>query len=431
MQKKVYLCGRMMQKTTHLIYIICACAIFFVLSACHDNDEPAAPQPGLPGDSLSTTFIFYMAGENSLASYMTLDSVEVARAMNRIPSDARVVMFMDDTRSSRMSVGTRETPLQCVRTYSENICSTDSAVMLSILSDIIKTYPARHYALALNSHASGWIFEDGGTTASVRRQSWGIDNGHRSTSNQGRRLNITTLAHVLEQLPHFDFILFDACFMQCIEVDYELRHVADYIIGSPAEIPGDGAPYQLMLPLLCQLPANDQLIHDIVQAYGDYYENGEGASGYGGVELSAISTAGLEDFAAATRPLIAELFAGRAELDCEEVQRYNPWRRSTSYADFYDFGHFIYTFAPSAYESWLSALNQIQPARYVSTYWLSAFGWMGEQHPHLETIPDENKEYCSVVSLFVPSARVDGMGWTSAYHNLEWYRDAGLSETGW
>ncbi|MBQ7494792.1 MAG: hypothetical protein IJT75_03375 [Bacteroidaceae bacterium] len=401
-----------------------------VPSACRDDDGSATPRPGLPGDTLSTTFIFYIAGENSLSPYMAKDTLEMAQAMNQIPADARVVMFIDDALSTRLSVGTRETPLQCVRTFPTNLCATDSADMLAVLSDIVKTYPARHYALAMNSHASGWVFENAGT-ASVRRNSWGIDNGRRTTSNQGRRMNIPTLARVLEQLPHFDFILFDACFMQCIEVDYELRHVADYIIASPAEIPGDGAPYHILLPLLCQLPANDQRVRDIVQTYGDYYVSGEGAAAYGGVELSAVSTTGLEAFAEASRPIITQLFANRAEQDCSDVQRYNPWRRSTSYADFYDFGHLIYTLLPADYPAWHAALDQIMPARHVSTHWLSAFGSMGEIYTHFETIPDDILEHCSALSLFAPSSRYDGMGWITTYHQLEWYHASGLSETGW
>lgn len=432
MQKKVYLCGRMKQKTLHLIYILCACAFVFVLSSCGDDDEALDNRAGLPGQMLSTTFIFYIAGENSLYSYMALDTLEISRAVQQLPADARVVVFIDDNRSSSISVATRTTPLQCVHTYAENISATDSASMLSILSHIMDTYPAHHYSLAMNSHASGWVFSNPGP-ASVRRNSWGIDNGRRTSSNQGYRMNIPTLARVLEQLPHFDFIFFDACFMQCIEVAYELRRVADYIIASPAEIPGHGAPYQSLLPLLCQQPVNDQCIRDIVQAYCDFYEKGDDASRYNyrGVELSALATAHLEDFAAASRPLITQLFANRAELDCSDVQRYCPILRSTSYAEYYDFGHLVYTKLPADYPSWRAALEQVMPARHVSTYWLSSFSASGQSFPHFEIIPEERQPYCSTLSLFVPSSRYDEMGWLPDYHQLEWYHASGLVQTGW
>lgn len=430
MRKKVYLCGRMKQKALHLIYIMCACALVFVTSSCRDDDESSANRPGHPGELLSTTFIFYIAGENSLNSYMTLDTLEIARAVNQIPSDARVVVFLDDTRSSSLSVATSNTRLQRVCTYSENICATDSATMLTILSDIIATYPARHYALAMNSHASGWVFTNG-AAASVKRNSWGIDNGRRTESNQGRRMNIPTLARVLAQLPHFDYIFFDACFMQCIEVAYELRHVTDYIIASPAEIPGHGGPYQSLLPLLLKQPVNDECIRDIVQAYGDYYENGDVSNIYRGVQMSAVATAHLEDFAAASRPLISQLFADRAELDCSAVQRYCPIRSSAAYAEYYDFGHLIYSQLPEGYPAWHEVLEQVMPARYVSKCWLSGFDALGRSFPHFEYIPDYRQPYCSALSVFVPSSRYDEMGWLADYHQLEWYQASGLSLTGW
>ena len=51
-------------------------------------------------------------------------------------------------------------------------------------------------------------------------------------------MNIEDLKSVLQKAPHFDFIMFDACFMQSVEVAYELRDYCDYYIGFPAENPG-------------------------------------------------------------------------------------------------------------------------------------------------------------------------------------------------
>ena len=49
-------------------------------------------------------------------------------------------------------------------------------------------------------------------------------------------------------MPHFDFIMFDACFMMSVEVAYEVRNYTDYYIGSPTENPGPGAPYDKVVP---------------------------------------------------------------------------------------------------------------------------------------------------------------------------------------
>ena len=60
---------------------------------------------------------------------------------------------------------------------------------------------------------------------------------YNSHSNSGSKMEIADVAAALDDFPRLDFILFDACFMQAVEVAYELRHVAKYIASSPAEIP--------------------------------------------------------------------------------------------------------------------------------------------------------------------------------------------------
>ena len=52
-----------------------------------------------------------------------------------------------------------------------------------------------------------------------------------------------TQASVLKNIPHLKFIMTDCCNMMCLENLYELRQTCDYFIGSPAEIPDNGAPY--------------------------------------------------------------------------------------------------------------------------------------------------------------------------------------------
>ena len=68
--------------------------------------------------------------------------------------------------------------------------------------------------------------------------------------NGDNRMNISEFVEILKSAPHFDFILFDACFMQAVEVAYELRDYTDYCIGSPTEIPGPGASYDAVVPAM-------------------------------------------------------------------------------------------------------------------------------------------------------------------------------------
>ena len=67
---------------------------------------------------------------------------------------------------------------------------------------------------------------------------------------------------------HFDFIMFDACFMASVEVLYELRDKADYFIASPAEIISDGFPYEAAAPYFW---GGEEDLKQVCREYYNYY----------------------------------------------------------------------------------------------------------------------------------------------------------------
>lgn len=419
----------MKQISDYILYIIVAAAALFVGSCHHDDGEPFLP--GRTGYPVDRTVIFYMASENSLSSsfrgsdgkqtsFSRQDTLEISTALRFLPMDARVVVFMDDLTSSSIYAGDLFTPLQRVMTYPYNVQSTDSTGMLCVLGDITRLFPSNHYGLVMWSHASGWLFphEDEETPAYAPKRSFGIDNGRRSTINTGPQMNIPTLAHVLAQLPHFDFIFFDACFMQCIEAAYELRRVTDYVAGSPAEIPGSGAPYELITPLLCASPAN---LEGAVNAYADYYTTN---LTYAGAELSLIRTAALDSLAEATRPLVQQLFGEHLVPNCNDVQYYTHYSRWNTFTECYDMQSLIYhNVSAEAYDSWLEAFQRAVPLSRLSPRWTTN----ASTYPMTLKDPDHS----GGVSVFVLNSRNEQMGWVEDYRQMEWYKAVGMDQTGW
>ncbi|MBO4906876.1 MAG: hypothetical protein J5486_07570 [Bacteroidaceae bacterium] len=410
-----------------LLLYICVIASLLGLSSCSSDDDysPIENSIGLPGDTLQQTIVIYMAGENSLAVFIQLDSTEIAAALPLMDEDCRVVVFIDDCQSSRICVGTHDTELQTALTYPTNICATDSAAMSNVLSYIFTTYPARHYGLVLWSHASGWVFQK--SPSKTKRQSFGIDNGQRRNDlNTGLQMDIPILANVLRLQPHLDYIFFDACFMMCVEVAYELRDVASYIAGSPAEIPGDGAPYNTVLPALSNNSISPlQRITDAMQAYSDFYTTGPGYYTYRGAELSIADTQYLESLMEASSPIIQQLLADRSRPNTSSTQPYCMSSRSTTYTEFFDMQHLFYNNLPNdEYASWLQALKAAVPATWLSVQWFTNTNWA-----HFETLRD--KENSGGISLFVPSEYYSSLGWTESYKKLQWAQDTGFDQTGW
>ena len=394
---------------------MCAC----ILSACHDDED----LPGLPGSETRHTVIFYIAGENSLASFVATDSAEIAQASELLPEDVRVVMFIDDAKSSRICVKAKGSSMQTIKTYEGNVCTTDSASMLNVLTDIVLTYPSKSYGLVFWSHATGWIFEDTGSSTtkhqSPKRRSFGIDNGLRSSlTNAGMVMNIPTLAGVLDQLPHFEYIMFDACFMQCVEVAYELRRACNWMIGSPAEIPGDGAPYESVLPLLCAEPFNAEAVLD---TYHAYYDRGPGHSNYLGVELSAVNMAGMDAFAQATREAVGKVWNGGREASVSDVQYYIIDSR---WPHFYDIGSLFYhNLSEEDYARWYNELAGVLPYVRLSKQWTTG-NWMRRFYSIFD------QEHCTALSIYAPTAE-HADDWNADYRRLQWYKATGMDQTGW
>lgn len=386
-------------------------------SCCHDNDDPV-PTPSV---KVHSTHIIYMVAENSLSPYVNGDKEEIEKALQMLPDSSRVVVYVDDATSSRLYAGRGgDKKLEQVKVYDRNVCSTDSAEMSLVMQDILQSYPAKRYTLTLWSHGSGW----GVQKKSVPKTSFGIDNGRRSTSDSGTQMNVPTLARVLSHFPHFDMILFDACFMQCIEVAYEMKECTDYIIGSSAEIPGYGAPYDSVL-----LKMDEGSAIETAKTYVNAYADKEVKGVSFGIILSVIKTDELDSLASVSRLVNKNVFAYPRTAKLAEVQAYNK-QITGNYTEYYDINSLLnhqvgYCITKELYNQWLEVAKRAIPYHYQTKQWMSSVG--GFIH-YLSIIDSEN---CMAVSVFVPNETYKQNGTTANYRLFKWYEASGMNLTGW
>ena len=115
----------------------------------------------------------------------------------------------------------------------EDKSMTNPIDMKEMLSDIINKYPSKRYSLILWSHATGWLPSDKILTyprkavVPTKMRSFGDSNGSQ--------MEIRDLANSIPSNV-FDLIIFDACYMGGVEVAYEIKDKANYIIASPTEV---------------------------------------------------------------------------------------------------------------------------------------------------------------------------------------------------
>ncbi|MGN0233018.1 MAG: clostripain-related cysteine peptidase [Bacteroidaceae bacterium] len=372
----------------------------FCLSCQHNSELPK------PQQTYERTVIVYAVAENSLSYSAVEDSLEMVKGAKDIPNDCNLVLYIDRNKLPTITIMNPKDGVKLWRKYTRELNSTDSLTMLHTLTEVTREFPSKHYGLVLWSHASGWI---------PKRKTFGIDNNcNDSYSNSGTELEIPALRGILEQLPHMDFILSDACMMQSVEVAHELRQVTDYLIGSPSEIPGEGAPYDhIMLPMM-----QGNAI-DIAEKYYQYFIDRQG------VALSVVDCRQMDSLAIFTAPLVDSIWTGRINADTRGVQRYHTFDTSMHRPEAQDICGMMYKLLPdSIYQAWNQVLQRTVVWHKATFSWDTVYP--GDEH---HTITDA--EHYSGLSMFVPQEKYEPYGWNEAFHNTSWYKAAGWLQTGW
>lgn len=380
-----------------ILYLSALIGALVMCASCYHHDEPPLPH-------YNRVAVVYMMAENSLNSFVTYDLNEIRSAVNSIPDSCLLVVYLDDSRTANPQIITfeKEKGEQVIQEFANDPISTDSATMLQVLSIIKQRCPADSYGLILWSHGSGWIPSEG-----TARKTIGVDNGRNTTSNYGTEMEIPTLANVLKQTGiTWEFIFFDACFMQGIEVAYELRDVARWCIGSPAEIPANGAPYHEIMEDFFR-PTNE--VWRIAEDYYKAYTTGTG------VVISAVKTDQLDRLAAVTAPLISSL----SEYPTTDIQQYLTTSSGDRWKpEYFDMGSAMHQwFSEGTYNAWREALERAVPHHYATSYWLSE--WAPSYHPYLDVT---DPEHVACLSMYIP---IEGRKLNEYFTQCSWYRVGG------
>lgn len=377
--------------------MICMAAISLV--SC-EEDEPA------PAFEAERTVVVYMMAENSLSSYVQSDINEMRAVSTEVPDNMNFVIYLDSRNKPAIYTLTAKKGITMWKEFSEDVISTDSLVMQHTLTQIVTAFPAKAYDLVLWSHGSGWI---------PQSRSIGVDNGENTSSNAGMQMNITTLRGVLEHLPHWEMIMFDACLMQSIEVAYELKDVTDYMVGCPSETNAYGAPYDMIMKHMLKGDAGQ-----VARTYYESYEHGSGAI------ISAIDCRQLDQLAEVMQTLVPKIWGGRKEISTEGIQYYSPFGSSSSYRpEPYDIeGVMYHTLEAQDFALWKEAWDKVNVYCGATDEWATVYG--PGIHNHLI-----DRDHYSGMSMFVPNEKYVPYQWMDKFREFRWYKAARWDETGW
>ena len=394
------------------------------LFSCDITPPDVPDRPDLnKGDTVLRTLLLYAMAENSLSNYVQSDIDEIFKATLFIPNDCRLFAYVDDSNPSY-------TPYICqfynnggvpvkdtIFVFDNDFCSSDAVAFADVLDMLLTDYPTNALDLVMWSHGDGWL-RNSNKTAPAR--SIGIDNGKNSYSNVSTDvIDIEELAAVLENLPvKIDRLMFDACFMQTVETAYALRNAAEWSIASPAEIPGDGAPYDRLVSLFFSQTAG---VEDIIDEYKLAYD-----SSSTGVVLSAVKCENVQLLADATYPYIEKYFNKDSVINVGDVFAYlnnGYYSSSVSYPAFFDMNAVMLEHLnDSEYAEWKKILDETVCYLNFSEKWYTAV--LGR---YIET----NQSVCSGISMYIPQDKGVNERFNNDFATTEWYFAAGWNEAGW
>lgn len=378
-----------------------------LVSACDKGDN-------LKPVTVERTVLAYIMGDNSLRSYVQSDINEMIEGAAHVDltrnnlliykTDGSSVDSLFRLKKNKSGVVVKEL-IQSYASYRNSVGLTEMREIFSLAKE---QFPATSYGLILWSHGDGWI---PGTSSSR----WIGQDGNN-------KLSISTLSDALNAFPRCEYILFDACFMQSVEVAYELRAHAGYFIGSPAEIPGPGAPYHKIVPAL--FAKNDAALSIAAGYYGYYHENYDGGKNNttnnwtAGVAISVIDTDKLIEFAHVTEEILPSLIAYGEDVDATGVLDYDR-RYASSYVGYYDFDVFIkkLTNEDASYAKWHAALEAAVPYAESTDKIYTGTG-SGQMF---------SVDGYSGISTYIPrsGSMRNGSTLNESYRSFEWYADAG------
>ena len=372
------------------------------------------------------TVLVYIAAENTLAPFFRSDINEMLQAVDDIPENSRLIIYLDDTQMPRLISIERDqegNPIQkTLFQYTSDLDSGDPETLHQIMTWTTKHYPAHSYGLVLWSHGDGWVVAN--TNTPPMQRSICIDNNQNTSySDRGSKMDIAEMSEVLATFSRLEFILFDACFMQSVEVAYELRHNAKSIVASPAEIPAPGAPYhRIVKPMFANPFDATKIADEYFKAYND--ADRENVLQDYGVLLSVVDCDLLEDLASVTAEMIIKYADKENTPEMSDIQRYCP-RPTTSRPNFYDMNAYMTRLITDEadYLRWRKALDSAIPYAVSTPWWYSIYSNQGREMVDLDVY--------SGISCYVLQSESLHAELNSQFRTTSWYTAAGWKKVGY
>lgn len=354
--------------------------LIFCLSSCVEGEREE------PKD-LERVLLIYCAGDNSLSSSLASIAEEIRKGWEYTGNRCLIYYDAVDDVPKLLSIrgGCCETPtpyIEVVESYEEEN-STSPEVFARVIHRVKEQHPAPSYGLIFTSHGSGWLPE--GALQNPTR-SIGQDKDLGTTASGSSEMEISDFVKAIPGDITFDYIIFEACLMAGIEVAYELKDKANYILASSAEllVPGFKDVYSIAHRYLMNNNlSTSAALSSFARDYYDHILELDLGLVYQSTTLSIIKTADLEKLAEISANILAR--EGEMKVDINSLQHFD---RPGIYGDYpvspkyFDMEEYIENIAtPDEFEEFTGQLSKAVIWKEASpTFMIGAGGFPIKRH---------------------------------------------------
>ncbi|MEN6356373.1 MAG: clostripain-related cysteine peptidase [Armatimonadota bacterium] len=262
-----------------------------VLSGCGGGGGSAGASAATPADLIYTeqeaeqhgawTVLIYLDADNDLESaginnfnqmemVGSTKNVRVIVQMDRTPGYDSTNGDWTDTRRYLITRDGNTSTMHSVRLDNPALGEQDMGDWHTLKDFVdwgVSKFPADHYCLVIWDHGSGWTIR---LNSAISQYKYVVSD---ETNSSG--MNVTDIPLALADV-NMDVVAFDACLMQQLEVAYELKDSAAYMVGSPAPEPSPGYDYSAILNRMGASTTPQNLCRVIVNEYAKEYPSYQG-----------------------------------------------------------------------------------------------------------------------------------------------------------
>ncbi|MDE5773724.1 MAG: hypothetical protein K2H86_04630 [Muribaculaceae bacterium] len=305
-----------------------------LVCGCSRSDEPK-PNDGDKIKHRKSSILIYAVASNNLSTSLQSDMTEILNAAPKLDIDNNEIFIYYLTNKTIPALYSLEYDKSSKSynfvkklDYDRTLFSTDPRRISNVISDYIRLTSADKRGLIFWSHGTGWLpyFSDHIVPDDINSTNSPQSRVHKSYGYDSYMgvVDQCDIIELADAIPSdtFHYIWFDCCYMGGIEVAYQLRDKADYMVGYCTEVWGDGMQYTLTMPFLATEHPD---ITGAAEAFANYYIRQNLAVTVGVYDLSKIEK-------------VADIAASRFDIEAPSIIFMQNYGRSNY--RFYDFGQY-------------------------------------------------------------------------------------------